>query len=79
MTTAVVESTKNEQAPASWLLDTLPVGFAPPRREDVPTSRLESRWVPDPRGEQGRICIWLHRTGREVSASSLDHHFRTRF
>jgi hypothetical protein len=52
---------------------TLPVGSAPPLRGDVlPNSRpgsLVARWVPDPRGESGFICIWVPHTGTEASVT----------
>jgi hypothetical protein len=58
----------------------LPVGSAPPLHEDVGPKRrsghLDARWVPDPLGEQGLICIWVHRTGEESSAPDLDPQLR---
>jgi len=30
---------------------------------------LVARWVPDPRGESGLICIWVPRAGTEASVS----------
>ena len=45
---------------------TLPVGLAPALHEDVrsePRPRREPRWVPDPRGQQALICVWVPGTG----------------
>jgi hypothetical protein len=90
VTTAVIDSTENEQGLPSCL-DTLvvehrcapaidnavleialPVGSAPSGHEDIRPKRqpgyLDARWIPDPLGEQGLICIWVHRTGEEASA-----------
>ena len=53
MTTAVVDSTQNEQGLAGWLLDTAVV-VRPQRRPE----RRGCRWVRDPVGEQGLVCIW---------------------
>ena len=89
MTTAVVDSPKNEQALASRFVDTLvlehpcapevdpvvfettvPVRSAPrlyehARRTRRP-GRLVARWIPDPRGEQSAICIWVPQNGAEA-------------
>jgi hypothetical protein len=52
---------------------TPPVRSAPPLPEDVgPEQRLGCRWVPDPRGEHRRICIWVTRGRTQASAPSLD-------
>ena len=48
---------------------------APGRHEDIRPKgrprRVTAGWVPDPRGEQGLICVWVART-RAESAPSLD-------
>ena len=55
---------------------TSPVGLTHPLHEDLRpkqrSHRLECRWVPDHRGEQSRICIWVPRTGAEAPAPSLE-------
>ena len=55
------------------VLDMAPtVGSALPLHDVVrpnrrPGRRLEARWVPDPRGDQALICIWVPRTGADAS------------
>jgi hypothetical protein len=52
---------------------TLPVRSTPPLRGDALPNRrpgsLVARWVPDPRGESGLICIWVPDAGTEASVS----------
>ena len=54
---------------------TSPVGSTHPLYEGVRprqrARRLECRWVPDPRGEQCRICIWVPR-GAEASILNVE-------
>ena len=60
MTTALLDSPESEQRLARWFPDHQ---FVENRSGPQPRSHpLESRWVPDPRGEQARICIWVPRT-----------------
>lgn len=51
---------------------TLPVRPAHLLHMDVlPKGRpgsLVARWVPDPLGEQGLVCLWVPQTGTEASA-----------
>ena len=70
----VVEHRSDPEMATVLLETTSPVGLHP-LHEDVPpkqrSRRLDGRWVPDPRGEQSRICIWVPRTGSGASAPSL--------
>ncbi len=68
----------------SVVLETaVPVGLASPLHEDVRPkrrpSRLIARWVPDPRGEQGLICIWVPWTAGEASGPNRDRYSETGF
>lgn len=49
------------------VLETVPVGSTPALHENVRPRRrppcLLARWVPDPRGEQSLICIWVPQNG----------------
>jgi hypothetical protein len=82
VTTAVLDFTEIEQALEPGFLDSLvlemalPVRSAPPLCHEVRPQRrpgrLEARWVPDPSGEPGLICIWEPRTGAAASTPSLD-------
>ena len=74
MTTAVVDSPVGEHRCApemdTVVLETVrPVGTTPPLHEGIRfkprRDTLVARWIPDPRGEQTRICIWVPRTGAE--------------
>ena len=74
--TLVAEHRSAPEMDAVVLETTSPVDFAHPLHEDVRprqrSSRVECLWVPDPRGEQRRVCIWVRRTGPEASAPSLE-------
>jgi hypothetical protein len=65
------------------VLETMPVGSTPALDENVrPQQRrpcLLARWVPDHRGEQSLICIWVPQNGADASPSSLDPSYRTGF
>jgi hypothetical protein len=73
--TLVVEHPDTLETETPVLEMALPVGSAlllhkivrPNRR---PGRRLEARWVPDPRGEQALICIWVPRTGADAPEPS---------
>ena len=61
--TAVLEMA----VPSDWA-SSLHEVVRPNRR---PRRRLEARWVPDPRGQQTLICIWVPPTGAAASAPSV--------
>ena len=70
--TVVVERRRAPEMATVVLETASPVGLTHPVHENVRpkhrSRRLECRWVPDPRGEQSCICIWVPQTGPEASA-----------
>lgn len=75
--TMVVEDPGAAETESSVFEMELPIRPALPLHEVVRSNggsgrRLEARWVPDPRGEQALICIWVPPSGSEASEMSPD-------